>query len=388
MDFGLKQLSELNVLVVGYLAGHSNEPFVKYLVPRTNSVAFIGLQHQHFGDRPRSYLYSQGRFLRNLHPPGVPHFELGALYKLLFPVIYFWDISWIVITIVRIRKKYDLLVAVAVRCAFAGSIAKLLGFTRKLVYYTSDYLPFSKGDSWETAFSKGAWKIMDRFCLRFADVVWNPSPVMTELRRRNNEHEACFTVPPTMNPMDHPNESPGPTFVIIGWLRKGLGLEMVFNALPRIAKEIPSIKIRIIGSGRESAHYEKLCKEEKLEKHVEFTGFIQKLAPAVSDCMAGIAVYDLDDPVKTSFPSKVKTYLELGLPVIMTDITYFASEVKKSKVGVVIDYDEDEFSEAIKLMILKHQDMRRNISSIYQRYSPETVFGNCLKETLEVMDDI
>jgi len=67
-----------------------------------------------------------------------------------------------------------------------------------------------------------------------------------------------------------------PTLCVLGRLTKQKRVDLVIKALKPIEKEIPQIKLKIIGQGPEFKNLKKLVKNLNLEKNVEFLGFLSK----------------------------------------------------------------------------------------------------------------
>lgn len=67
-------------------------------------------------------------------------------------------------------------------------------------------------------------------------------------------------------------------------------------------------------------------------------------------CHIGIALYDTDSTSATNYcdPGKVKAYTEMGLPLVMTDISDIARYVREFRCGEVIRQDPGELAAALQ----------------------------------------
>jgi glycosyltransferase involved in cell wall biosynthesis len=64
-------------------------------------------------------------------------------------------------------------------------------------------------------------------------------------------------------------------------------------------------------------------------------------------------------------PSKIKSYLACGLPVITTTVTYMASVLEKNDAGIVVRYQTADVILAIKKLL--------NNKQLYDKYSKSTL---------------
>jgi glycosyltransferase involved in cell wall biosynthesis len=134
----------------------------------------------------------------------------------------------------------------------------------------------------------------------------------------------------------------------IGVLRKGQGLEIVFESL----KSNPLLNLEIIGEGPALADLKRTVSALDLQKRVTFYGLVQQedvIVNIVKRWQIGLAPYDPSKQNMTYYtePSKIKFYLEYRLPIIMTKITYIAKVLEKYQAGVCIDYTSTSLNEAI-----------------------------------------
>ena len=142
------------------------------------------------------------------------------------------------------------------------------------------------------------------------------------------------------------------TIVFLSHLRKGQGIELVLEALPEVVKQIPSVKLIVIGTGPLEKYFRDETKKRNLTKNIEFLGYIEdpdEIDKIVAKCMLGIAPYVPDPNSFTWYadPGKPKVYLGCGIPVIITKVPEVAFEISKRGAGIAINYNSHELSEAI-----------------------------------------
>lgn len=150
------------------------------------------------------------------------------------------------------------------------------------------------------------------------------------------------------------------TLGYIGRLDESAGLDIVISALPLVQKKIPDIKFEIVGGGTASVeHYKAFARKNHAEEYINFHGYVPQMEDAykiLATTSLGMALYS---PSKSNVSlytdaSKVKEYLKLGLPVLITkngpDIE---KDVKKYEAGIAVEYDKNIIAKEI-IRILKH----------------------------------
>lgn len=153
-------------------------------------------------------------------------------------------------------------------------------------------------------------------------------------------------------------------FGFIGNLKKGQGVELVFNYL----KSNPLCQLEVVGNGVTKKELEALAKKMNIERQVLFLGFKpeNELRDITTRWQIAFATYELKvkDNVEFADPSKVKLYLEFGVPVIMTKVTYFYNYIEKYQAGISIDYSVEALSSAVAKIQLNEQDYYSGVDEI------------------------
>lgn len=139
----------------------------------------------------------------------------------------------------------------------------------------------------------------------------------------------------------------------IGNLRPGQGLEFIIE----IAKQNKKIQVEIIGDGPLRLALESMIIKHKLTKRVILYGFVsnKELLTIVKKWEVAVAPYipTKDNPTMYTEPGKIKLYIELGLPVIMTRVSYLYKELVRYNAGVDIDLTCQSFINGLN-KIQKH----------------------------------
>lgn len=311
--------------------------------------------------------------------------------------LYIKDLLYTLVWSTKLGNKYDLLIGVDPLNALVGVILRTFGRTNKVIYYTIDYFT----PRFENKILNTIYHSIDKFCVRFCDETWNLSSIMVKAREKYNNmpknlYNKQYTVPigvwfyqAKRKPFNKINKK---KIIFTGHLGPLLGVDLILQAMPKIIKKIPDIKLEIIGGGQEYKNLRKLATDLQLEKYVLFHGWIDnrnKLELLLSDAAVGLAPFNTNiagHKVRNADPAKLKDYALLGMPFIVTDAIANPREIVDKKYGIVIKYDKDELANAvIKLLqdtrLLK--EYRKNALQFAKQYDNEKLFSTNLKRTLD-----
>lgn len=292
--------------------------------------------------------------------------------------------------------RFDLYVGVDNLNAVHGLILKLLGKVQRVVYYTIDYFP----TRFANPLLNWIYHVIDLLCVRFADETWNLSPVMEEARRKRHRLKGRvgrqYTVPIGIwyegAPRKKFAEINQKKLVFVGHLLPHMGVDLVIGALPLIQKDIPNIRLDVIGGGQEEENLKKLSRALKVERLVKFYGWVRdrkRLEKLMSDGAVGMATFNteiLDEKVRNADPGKIKDYLLLGLPVITTDAPTIAAKLEEKQCGVIIKYDENDLAQAVVQLLTDRQRLalyRRNALKFIRQFDYPRLFSSHIKRVLK-----
>lgn len=347
-----QNLSNLSFLVVSHVAftGHAQE-LKKFLERHANKLVFIGHPFSYASQKEScAQFYEKGILKAELKVPQFSGPEYLLYIKDFFTTFYFS---------LKFHLKFDIYVGIDPLNALVGLILKRLGFARITIFYVIDYVPVR----FNNAILNSVYRSLDRVCVCRADYTWNLTSAMADARQKigiSKCNTNQITVPTGMHSEKIRDRSPetidNKTVVFLSHLRKGQGIELVLDAFPEVVKEIPSVKLVVIGTGPLETYFKEETKKRGLANNVIFLGYIEnhdEIEEIVAKCRVGIAPYVPDPHSFTWYadPGKPKVYLGCGIPVIITKVPEVAFEISKRKAGIAINYNSHELSEAIKKML-------------------------------------
>lgn len=164
--------------------------------------------------------------------------------------------------------------------------------------------------------------------------------------------------------------------LFVGAIRPSQGIE----DLLMLVKSSPDVQLSILGSCEASLYkkYMSLIRSYGIVKQIWFPNtFINddKLRKLARLHHVGIALYEKGEHTATHYtdPGKVKTYIELGLPVVMTDTSAIVSFIRKFNAGFVID-SVSELSTALKKIQTQYTQYQQGVASFSQYFDYEKYY--------------
>lgn len=293
-----------------------------------------------------------------------PSLPLVAL--LMFLQIFYYSI--------KLRSKYfiDIFFTVNAFTGWIGILTKRLRITNKTVFWVWDYFPIIYPDL-RLKFARWIYWRFDKPCILGSDKVVFTNRKLLNLRKKSGflEKKNVAIVPIGTKIKIVRNKRKKIIIGFLGMLKSHQGIELVLDNLNYIFSKFPKLKIEIIGSGPEEQRIKK--KAAKYKKNVKFYGFIEKdnqVEKIMKNWSIGIATYI---PISSNEsywgdPSKIKTYLSLGIPVITTNVSYFSKEIKKNKAGIIIDYNKESLLKSIDDILKNKVDYQKNAYNLAKKY--------------------
>ena len=392
-------MSELDVLLAGQLLTGRMEVIEDYLRDKVRTLLVVGTVNPRAENTVR--LYNHGKLALRFRIPFQTKLSLykrPLLYACMLVPIYALNFLSILYLVLRLRKRFDIFIGVGFYSTFFGLILRRLGCVNRLIYYSIDFftrpLKFGFDTLCITIIQLG-----DKMCAKSSNIVWDVSSRIVRARKNfvdlHPDHYQHIVVPVGFrsNLLRHApfKDVERFTMVFVGTYGKFHGLDLLLDAMPLIIKQIPDVKVRIVGSGPWDK-LKRLVVKLGLKNYFTFHGFIkdeEKLCDLVSRCAIGIAPYAFtaDNPTVYADPGKPKLYAFCGLPIIITKTAPIAFEIHARKAGVAINYDKNELA-AVAIRLLQDNQLqmeyRNNATSFACSYTSERLFNLAFQETLSI----
>jgi glycosyltransferase involved in cell wall biosynthesis len=311
----------------------------------------------------------------------------ASFFRLPEPLLYLKDFFYTLKWGLSHSGRFDIFVGLGNINAAAGIILRLFGKTQKTVYYVIDYV----SERFKNPVLNFLYHAADYFAARFSDATWNLSPRMIEGRQKRWKiifpHQLVVPHGLSYSPKKAIayEKSNKHEIIYMGHLNIEQGIDFVISCMPEIVKKIPDASFSVIGTGNDEARLRQLVRESQLESHVNFLGLVrdnEKMEKRLAKAAVAIAMYKPDHAFSYySDPGKIKHYLSVGLPVIMTGTPIISEKIGENNCGRIISYHRPEFIEAVIALLCNAkvaQIYRRNALRLAKEYDWDRLFAAAL----------
>lgn len=310
-------------------------------------------------------IYEKGKLVKVEQTPLTANF---FLYYLL------WYFYYIVAIFKHFPRNEKLIVISAHPYVFFATTLQKLFRNIDFVYYIADYYPpinitmklyerlkrfYHKGIKYRVYLGDGVNEIMN------GKVLDTPT---------------CKTIMLGVNPkhIKRDIKKADRTILFVGVVRPSVGLDIVYEFL----KTNPTYKLKIIGICDKELYQknQEMIKRCGIANRVYFPNrffFDDELNEVSKKCFVGVALYTIDNTSTIYYadPGKVKTYTEMGLPVIMSKTSSIAPYIKGLKAGEVINRNASSLAMAIEKIKKKYSTYIKGVAKLNEKFYYETYYG-------------
>jgi glycosyltransferase involved in cell wall biosynthesis len=280
----------------------------------------------------------------------------------------------------KIYGKFDIYLTVNAFTAWVGNILRDFKIVSKTIFWVWDYYPPGETDLRIKVARFAYWKF-DKNSTKFSDSVIFLNKRLEMLRKKIGVLPKNKSYPIIPIGTDPKNISflANTTVGHMGVLKKSQGLDLLFDNLEQLSKNIPKLKIEILGSGPDEKYFKQRAKKNP---NVKFYGFVEKeneVDKIIKRWSVGLATYmpERSNGAYWTDPSKIKAYIGQGVPVITTKITGFSDEIENSNAGIVIDYyDSKKFIKSIIIILKNQKKYKENAFKLAKKYYYKNIYKN------------
>lgn len=288
----------------------------------------------------------------------------------LYYAIWYWHHVRILLSYFR-KGERPIIVTFHPLAMFGMIFQRLLKGVR-FAYWIGDYYPpvrfsliaFEKLKSYYHAFSDYTFYLSDTINKIMNGKVVNSISKRTVMWGTNYQHTKTKGSKKTF------------TLLFVGLVKRGQGIETIFSFLSKH----PDIHIKIIGVCPDELYkkYQDLIRKLKIERQVFFPNRFYEdvqLKKEATACHAGIALYDTSADSATYYtdPGKIKTYAELGLPIIMSDTSAIAPFVRRFNCGEIVTA-ESQISKKILRIKDSYAKYQKGLFEFNEHFHYETYY--------------
>lgn len=251
-----------------------------------------------------------------------------------------------------------------------GLLERRAGRAGVVVYWAVDFVPdrFGRGNMMTRVYDA-----CDAYCCRHADVRVELS--MPALEGRDARHGldsgtgAERVVAPVGAWIDRVAVTPEDGWrsrrvVFIGHLVERMGCDTVIEALALLRRRGSDVSADIAGHGPLEQQLRGEAARLGLDDRVRFHGFIsdhERLERLLADSAIALAPYSttVESFTRYADPSKLKSYLAAGLPILLTDVPPNADELAAHAGAQILADDPASFADAIEQTLADADGWRR-----------------------------
>lgn len=373
-----------SIIYVNYSPYENSGKILDYLLENFENVFLFSLEFHDIGKKAKYnklFVYVNKKVIQEYSLVRFP--STKRFLFIVLPLISIVNLIQIIFYIIFLNMKYGKIsfyFTVNGFTAWIGSIAKKFKLVDKTIFWVWDYYPPQHEDKAIMVMRK-IYLFFDKVSLRSDKVVFINNKIL-ELRKKTGilPKDKKFLVIPigTDSFIDlHRQTSKDVVMGFIGVVKKSQGLGEIFNNAESILKNYPNARFEVVGSGPDLDYFKSAAKKSSLP--TVFHGYLEgeTFNEVLKNCSIGVATY-IPDPSNVSHfgdPGKVKRYLSLGLPVIITDIFEFAKEVENNKAGVIIHHGKaGEVTRAIKEIMTDYNSFSKNALALAKKYSYKKIY--------------
>ena len=130
------------------------------------------------------------------------------------------------------------------------------------------------------------------------------------------------------------------------------GIDVLLNAAPTVIKKIPEVKFVLLGDGPELDNLKKIAENLKIEKNIEFKGWIKRdeVMNYLADASIAIGPLRSTTVTKNALPIKVLEYMASSLPILSQKNTLANDVLVDDENGYSVTDPEDLATKIIHIL--------------------------------------
>ncbi|MFA6296278.1 MAG: glycosyltransferase [Patescibacteria group bacterium] len=366
------------ILLISHIANSIGpvQKMEEFLIQKKSCFAVIGHPYEFTSNESFLKIYSNGKIISE---------KKIIRKKKLSAIAYIEDIF----LSIRIYKKYldsnfELCFGFDPLNAISAIIIKKIYRINKVIYYSVDYAE----KRFENFFLNYIYHLLDKFASRHADYCWSVSNSIRNIRKHLRIPDKKNILAPNglnINEICTTPEFPKNNIFYIGVLSKTKGVHSLIDIMPQILKQNPLVKLHIIGGGPDEEFLQTLAQKKGISDRINFYGYTkqERTNKILSLGGIGVAPYeDTEDYVRFCDPLKVKNYLAMGIPVVMTKIPALAEEIEENSLGFAVE-NKKEMADRINEILSdsnKYMLFRNNALKAKKMYDINMIYDQAFQK--------
>ena len=178
-------------------------------------------------------------------------------------------------------------------------------------------------------------------------------------------------------------ESPTPLIGYFGRLKKYKCVDHLLRALPRVVKEVPELKVIVVGEGDDRPRLESMTRDLGLTGSVEFTGFVSEERKVQ---LLQHMWFKVTTSSKEGWGLTVIEANACGTPVLASNVQGLRDAVKDGETGLLYEYGNVRDLEGKLLLLLKDVSLRQRLAANALRWSENFDWDEAARQTLLLLE--
>ena len=254
-------------------------------------------------------------------------------------------------------------------------LAKKFGLCENFIYCTGDWLAHQKNSSFLSRLSNDyIFVYTDYIAATHCDLLISYSIKCGQAResywgkKLSSNHYNRY--PPPIQICKTAVDKKATEICFLGQVRDDSGLDKFIPLLESLNK-MYGIRLKIIGPP--SAYrdrIEKIIYELNCEHLVDLYGWLpqNELLNVMQNCFCGINLLVNSTYALYAIPGKIIQYLQMQIPVLITDNSGVSETVQKNKLGIIIDLNFNALEDSIEKLFKYQSEYRMNIKKYAKQY--------------------
>jgi len=302
-------------------------------------------------------------------------------------LVIIFQIIWQCIKMKKMYGKFGYFLSVNALTSWAGNILRKMDLVDRTIYWVWDYYPYKSPNFIESIIRRIYWMFDVHSCINSNRTVYL-HPRLYQLRQKigilpENKKYPVIGIGTKISKKYNNITSEQIRLVFFGVIKKSLAMDILIDEFKSLEKMFKNLTLDIIGSGPDESYYRQISINRNLK--IKFHGFIddnKQVDKILGNCHIGLAVFSSDPDSVSRFTdsSKIKRYLSLSLPVIVSGFSNFHDILKYHKCGLIIpEANSKNLNSAIKKIVKKYSQYCRSAYKGAIKYDYRMLYPNLFR---------
>jgi len=176
------------------------------------------------------------------------------------------------------------------------------------------------------------------------------------------------------------SESPRPTLLYVGRLRRYKGVEWVLRALPAVRERVPDVRLEVIGDGPHAAALRRQAARLGVGDAVDFLGFVPS-PDKVRRMQSAWAV--VQPSPKEGWGLTVVEAGACGTAVVAADSPGLRDSVRRDETGLLVPYGDDAAMAGALTRVLLDAELRQRLARGGLAWSDRFHWDDCARRSFD-----